>query len=410
MKNKVVELFAGVGGFRVGFNNVKGFDERTGRAIEENNFDFVWANQWEPGSTIQHAFQCYTTRFGNSSKHVCEDITKVDKESIPDHDILVGGFPCQDYSVARSLAGEKGIEGKKGVLWWEIYKTIIAKKPRYVFLENVDRLIKSPSRQRGRDFGIMLASLADLGYDVEWRVINAADYGFPQRRRRVYIFAIRRDQIKKIYNSNILDEEILQYTGVFAQNFPILLFSTQSIKRHPFITLDLLEITKNFKYDFENTGVCINGVISTVSSIAKQVIPTTLGHILQTNVNDLSLFISNERLSKWEYLKGSKKIDRTSKLGVSYQYSEGKIAFPDHLDKPGRTMLTSEGTLNRSSHIILDPATNKYRIITPIEAERLNGFPDDWTSTMNSKKRYFMMGNALVVGVVAKIGDYLKNR
>ena len=104
MKKRVIELFAGVGGFRVGFNSIKSFNDE-GRAVEENDWDFVWANQWEPGTKIQHAFSVYEQRFGKSEKHVNEDIFQVDKSSIPDHEVLVGGFPCQDYSVARSLSG-----------------------------------------------------------------------------------------------------------------------------------------------------------------------------------------------------------------------------------------------------------------------------------------------------------------
>lgn len=185
MKKTVVELFAGVGGFRVGFNSVK--LNKNGKTIEKPNFEFVWANQWEPSTKSQDAFDCYQKRFGQSENHSNEDISKVDKKLVPDHSVLVGGFPCQDYSVARTLSNEKGIQGKKGVLWWQIYEILEVKRPPFVLLENVDRLLKSPSKQRGRDFGVMLRCLDDLGYAVEWRVINAADYGFAQRRRRVFI-------------------------------------------------------------------------------------------------------------------------------------------------------------------------------------------------------------------------------
>lgn len=409
MKNKVVELFAGVGGFRVGFNNVKSLTH-SGTAIENQHFDFVWANQWEPGSKTQHAFDCYTKRFGSSNSHVCQDITTVDKSLIPDHDILVGGFPCQDYSVARSLSGEKGIEGKKGVLWWEIYKTLIAKHPRFVFLENVDRLVKSPSKQRGRDFGIMLASLTQLGYIVEWRIINAADYGNPQRRRRVYIFAYMKDTTFAKSFEPYTPYEIIQKNGVFATNFHISDFNPTEVRSHYFETLDLVELTKKFRFNFDNTGYCTSKTIYTVKTVPVVEKPVLLKQILEANVANPQYYVTTEKLSKWKYLKGPKKIQRTSKTGLSYMYSEGAISFPDDLNKPGRTMLTSEGTLNRSSHLILDPISGLYRILTPVEAERLNGFPDNWTDTMPNRKRYFMMGNALVVDVVGRIGKYLKDK
>ena len=192
---KTIELFAGVGGFRLGLekNNSK----------QNNAFKIVWSNQWEPSTKTQHASMVYEAKWVKKN-HSSEDIAKViknDFDSIPDHDLLVGGFPCQDYSVARSLNNAGGIKGKKGVLWWSIHDILRLKKdnaPKYLMLENVDRLLKSPSNQRGRDFAIMLASLSDLGYAIEWRVINAAEYGMPQRRKRVYIMAYKDKQIHNI--------------------------------------------------------------------------------------------------------------------------------------------------------------------------------------------------------------------
>ncbi len=173
---KVVELFAGVGGFRLG--------------LEKSDYKVIWSNQWEPSTKMQHASMVYEARFGkkNHSNEDINDLVANNIDSIPDHDMLVGGFPCQDYSVATTLHNSKGLKGKKGVLWWAINRILEYKKnkPKYLFLENVDRLLKSPASQRGRDFAVMLQSLNDLGYAVEWRVVNAAEYGMPQRRRRVF--------------------------------------------------------------------------------------------------------------------------------------------------------------------------------------------------------------------------------
>ena len=157
---KVIELFAGVGGFRLGLEATKGFE-------------VVWGNQWEPSKKSQDAFDCYSRQFKDRGIHSNQDINTVDEKTLLDFkaNLLVGGFPCQDYSVARSLSGEKGIQGKKGVLFWEIVRILKDVRPRYVLLENVDRLLKSPSTQRGRDFSIMLTSLRDLNYTVEWRVL-----------------------------------------------------------------------------------------------------------------------------------------------------------------------------------------------------------------------------------------------
>ena len=107
-------------------------------------------------------------------------------------------------------------------------------------------------------------------------------------------------------------------------------------------------------------------------------------------------------------MKGAKRELRTRKDGSTYHYTEGAIPFPDILDRPGRTMLTSEGSVNRSSHLIEDPQTGRLRILTPVECERLNGFPDYWTDTgMSERQRYFTMGNALVVPLIERMGKRL---
>lgn len=395
MTIRVVELFAGVGGFRVGLTRAS------------DAFEFVWANQWEPGKKVQHAFNCYVQHFGESENHVNEDIAKV-KHLIPDHDLLVGGFPCQDYSVAAT--GAKGIQGKKGVLWWEIRDIVENKKPKYILLENVDRLIKSPASQRGRDFGIMLKSLDQLGYTTEWRVINAADYGNAQRRRRVFIFAYRSDTSYSASLSEKKLHEIILKDGLFAQTFSC----NNSVKSKDFsINLnnykDLVDMTDNFSFLFKNSGICQKGVIYTIEVEPNKTLFIPLKDILQNEPLNSKYFL-NGSLEKWEYLKGSKKIPRIKPNGELYNYSEGPIAFPENLDLPARTMLTSESSVNRSTHVVEDPYSKNFRLLTEIECERLNCFPDDWTNTgMPSKFRYFCMGNALVTDLVKKIGLNLTN-
>ena len=391
MNIRVCELFAGVGGFRVGLEN------------SSKSFDTIWANQWEPGRKTQWAYECYISHFGKDSC-VNEDINKI-KHLVPDHDLLVGGFPCQDYSVAST--GAKGIQGKKGVLWWDIRDIVENKKPRFILLENVDRILKSPAKQRGRDFGIILKSLNDLGYCVEWRVINAADYGGPQRRRRTFIFAYH--QSSSFFNSIDIKnkEKVVSSTGYFATTFKSTL-STK--KKSSAFSLEeysnLVEISDNFSFDFLNAGVCHKGKGFTceLSPVEEGFIP--LKDILETNKVDSSYFLDNEKAKKFEYLRGSKRIMRTKPNGEPYLYSEGSMSPYDALDLPARTMLTSEGTVNRSSHIVKDLNTDKLRLLTQLECERINGFPDNWTNTgMPQKFRYFCMGNALVVPMITRMGN-----
>lgn len=404
MELTVVELFAGVGGFRVGLNDIKSFDEND-KAIENRNWKFVWANQFEPSTKAQPAYNCYCTRFGKehtSNIGIQEEVAHLDEDPdyIPNHSLLVGGFPCQDYSVARSLSGEKGIEGKKGVLFWSIAKILHVKKPPFVLLENVDRLLKSPSKQRGRDFGIMLRTFNDEGYDVEWRVINAAEYGARQRRRRTFIFAWRKDTKYAEAFSDMKIENIIAKEGLFARQFPINLIDTPIRTYDVTYYEDTVEMTEKFHANFENTGCMVNGQVVTFKTEPQFKEPIPLKDTLLHNV-DKKFYLNDKQKEKFEYMKGSKRITRTNAAGFTYNFSEGKIAYPENIDLPSRTMLTSEGTVNRSSHVVADLDTGEMRIITPVEAERLQHFPDNWTNTgMTDRQRYFMMGNALVTFII----------
>lgn len=397
MQKTICELFAGVGGFRLGFDRL------------ESGWNTTWFSQWEPGAKTQWAHDCYVQHYGdnadmNGEYHTGEDISTMDKDAIPDHSLLVGGFPCQDYSVAHTLVSSKGIEGKKGVLWWQIRDTLIAKKAPFCILENVDRLLKSPAKQRGRDFGIILACLAELGYSAEWRVVNAAQYGAAQRRRRIFIFAYRNDTTYGKKMSTFAPESIIENDGFMVKAFPI-----EEVGRMTSTVLDtdIVEVSDNFKFAFENAGYMHEGTVYTAKIKEAEEEPILLGTILQRNVDEKH-YIPGDKMAKWTYLKGAKKIPRTSATGHEYTFSEGPIAFPDPWDRPGRTMLTSESTLNRSTHVVSDPGTGRLRLLTPVEAERLQGFDDEWTNTgMPDRMRYFCMGNALVVQMITRMGKVL---
>lgn len=398
MQKTICELFAGVGGFRLGF-------DRLG-----SGWETTWFSQWEPGARTQWAHDCYVQHFGdsfdlNNEFHTGEDISTMDKRAIPDHTLLVGGFPCQDYSVAHTLSSSHGIEGKKGVLWWQIRDTIIAKKPPFCIFENVDRLLKSPAKQRGRDFGVILACLAKEGYSVEWRVVNAAQYGAAQRRRRTFIFAYRNNTIYGQKMADISADMIIKDGGLMAKAFPV-----QNIGQitETVIGGDIVDVSDNFAFAFEAAGYMCKDRIYTAKVIEQEEKPITLGKILQKNNVDDKFYITNEKMPKWTYLKGAKKVPRKSADGHEYTFSEGPIAFPDPWDRPGRTMLTSESTLNRSTHVVSDPGTGRLRLLTPVEAERLQGFDDEWTNTgMPDRMRYFCMGNALVVPMITRMGRVL---
>lgn len=401
MKKTCVELFAGVGGFRCGLNKVT---LKNDKVKENGNWKFVWANQWEPSTKTQDAYNCYSTRFGS------EDISNVnifdvDKKNIPDHTLLVGGFPCQDYSVAQTLSNSKGIEGKKGVLWWAIEEILSTKKPPFVLLENVDRLLLSPAKQRGRDFGMILRSFYENGYDVEWRVINAGEYGLPQKRRRTYIFAYNKSTNYYKNNKKTELKDFIFSEGIFVKQFPIK-DTCEAITESNIVDYkDLVDVSNNFKCEFYNAGIMQNGKILSIKTKADYNLIYPLRKVREESEVDKKYFLTDAQIEKFTFLKGSKKIPRVKPNGDPYFYTEGSMPFPDNLDAPARTMLTSEGGVSRTTHVIEDFKTKKPRLLTPVECERINGFPDNWTNTgMTEKKRNFMMGNALVVGIVEKIG------
>lgn len=398
---RFVELFAGVGGFRIG--------------LERSGWQTVWANQWEPSTRTQHAFDCYVVHFGSEGA-VCADIHEVMDEaeagrlSIPDHELLVGGFPCQDYSVARTLNQATGIVGKKGVLWWQIYRLLMVKRPRFLFLENVDRLLKSPAGQRGRDFGVMLAALANLEYEAEWRVVNAADYGFPQKRRRLLL-------VGRHVGATSDDPNVVLYEGTLARALPVAEGPLLSDIESFILDGDPAEVTATFgtttgASPFRAAGYMSQRRVWTLDLASAWDGPRqTLGDILEPP-SDVPgrYFIPPAQVQRWRYLKGAKREQRLHRgSSTPYSYVEGPIPFPDRTDRPARTILTAEGgrTPSRFKHLI-QVEDGRYRRLTPRELERLNGFPDDWTDTgMPDGRRAFMMGNALVVGLIERVGAEL---
>ena len=404
-KLKVVELFAGVGGFRIGLEKTK-------------QYEVVWSNQWEPNKKQQHASNVYVTKFG-SKNHSNEDIAEVKTKDIPNHDILVGGFPCQDYSVASLLKNSKGLLGKKGVLWWSIHRILDEKKkkPNYLILENVDRLLGSPVNQKGRDFAIMLSSLNNLGYAVEWRVINAGEYGMPQRRRRVFILGYHKSsriykELQKSEASNWIFND-----GIFAKQFSIEQSDSLFLPDEMKLEGNLKKVSENFNIEntnkiFKNSGIMIDGKV-----ITTQVKPdykgkrTLLRDIIESKKVDDEFYIDKKDLKRWKDEKGAKSKTRT-KDGFTYEWKEGAISFPDDLDKPSRTVITSEGgrSPSRIKHVI--DTKHGMRRLTPLELERLNMFPDDHTKLdgVSDNMRAFLMGNALVVGIVTKLGKEIYKR
>lgn len=405
----VLELFAGVGGFRVGLENAS------------PTFKTLWSNQFEPSRKSQDAFEVYNYHFPDS-ENWHEDISLISDERFSalkgKVDLIVGGFPCQDYSVARTKKNEQGIEGKKGVLFWEIVRATKLSNPKYLLLENVDRLLKAPSKQRGRDFAIMLRAFADLGYGVDWRVINPAEYGWCQRRKRVFLFVYRKDTTY-FKQQQVLDDFGVGTSGIFESTYETKDKVVKAREQSFALPEDIVEVSDSFSTQFWNSGSMLEGKV-----VTKELEPQyegsrkVLGDILESPL-DLSdtMYLSEDKVDKFRYLRGAKKFERTNSEGYTYTYSEGAMSLVDSEDLPSRTLLTSEGSISRTTHLIKD--SKGYRLLTALETERLQGFPDNWTKVKRSNgeevvvsetRRKFFMGNALVVEVVEFLGKYIAYR
>lgn len=399
---KVAEMFAGVGGFHLGLSRAS------------RDFKVVWADQYEPSRKNQFAFNIYRHNFPETNI-VNDDIEKVVKSDIPDINLLVGGFPCQDYSVASSSA--KGLFGKKGVLWWDIRDVVKAKFPQFILLENVDRLLASPgvtSKQPGRDFGMILRTLADLGYCVSWKMINAADYGFPQRRRRTFIFAARKDTAyySELRASTIHGEASV---GAYIKGMAPLssgmkidsLDTVHKVDLYRYQSLSEFSDKFSYKKGFRRTGMMVAGQVYMANYEAVKKTQTNLGSVIRPNNPDNNLWLRGERLARMKQMKSGFQMTKTSRRGdYTYRYGMGDMRFPDSLELPARTMVTSEHTISRMSHVIQDPGNHEYRLLSPEETEQINTFPAGWTELegVSNPQRYFTMGNALVVNLVRDIG------
>lgn len=408
---KVVELFAGVGGFR--------------RGLEPSGHEVVWWNQWEPRtSRVQYAFDCYRANF-HADEEVDPihntDITRLSANWLPNHDLLVGGFPCQDYSVMTSLKRAKGIRGKKGVLWWEIRRILSVKRPNYVLLENVGRLLHSPKKKPGRDFAIMLSCLAGLGYVVEWRTITADQYGYPQRRKRVFIFAARRNShVGKWMEKNSQSTRFLTRTGFFAPSFPVHDKETSEFADEPLHLDRRLDYITRYYSDgaFLDSGIMVGRKVRQLDLQANSTeADVRLYSVVSMMDAPPKYFLTPAEFEAWKKAKQTRKVHRRTKKNYSYTFAEGPLPCPDRLDRSARTILTNEGSRvpNRTTHVVMDPKQHLPRLLTPEECELLMGFPTGWTSAYPSARqfetpdrwRYFMMGNALVVGLVEKMGKRL---
>lgn len=382
---KYIELFAGIGGFRYGLEKVGQFQQKMEQSrgsgdiegIEgKPQFTCVYANEWD-----KYACQIYRKNFGNKELHE-GDIRTIPAESIPNHDLLVGGFPCQAFSIAGK---RKGFGDTCGTLFFEICRIVEEKKPNLLLLENVKGLL---NHDGGNTFRIILNSLSELGYDCEWEVLNSKNFGVPQNRERVFIVGhFRGTSGGKVFPIGEGSKEVNELCG---QQTGAITARRGSAKSDGDYIVEGNRKTQELEY--------IGAVMSEQN---------------QKWLNDGKELSRNFPQGQRVYSKNgiASTIARNAgglggKTGLYMINSKGKTHQQDLLqDSNGVSRSILAGTHGSTPHLLKTiMPNNKIRRLTPIECERLQGFPDGWTEGVSDTQRYKCLGNAVTTNVITEIG------
>ena len=357
---KAVELFAGIGGFRLACNNL--------------NIETIWANDIDPT-----AIKVYKSNFGKDSI-VEGDIWNL-IESVPNHDLLTGGFPCQPFSKAGK---KQGVQDYRGTLFEAIVKILSIQRPKYFVLENVSSLL---CLENGKNFQAILSALASLNYKIEWKVFNALEFGLPQNRERIVIVGSR----DAMYNeSYFVSKEILLQSSISVLS--------------KITSLDEWNIINRDKLFFETWGMAYGDrYISCDIPCAKNIHKLTLKSILQNEVNEYFDFTEETE----ERIKNSVFVNRFFN-GVQILYNQAGGA------RMGYSIFGVDGiaptlTASSSRHYERYKIGNMYRRLTNVEYARLQGFPDNHCNAVSIYKQYKLYGNAVPHQIVQYVIEKLIN-
>lgn len=343
---KAVELFAGIGGFRI--------------ACDRLGIDTVWANDIDG-----LAAQVYKNNF---KKGIFKegDITE-NIPSIPDHDLLTAGFPCQPFSSAGKKLGTEDI---RGTLFEKIVQVLILKKPKYFVLENVKRLL---SMDNGEHFSTILEALSKIGYLIEWRLLNSIDFGLPQHRERIIIIGHRNtNPVSYLCNNNELES------------------LSEKTKKNLSNVDSWIDIIKHSK-KFLNWGVAINGKFAhaNINLFSEAKSKKTLKDILEEHPEKYFFFTEDtlKRIENSEYVNkyyNGVKILYNQKGGARMGYSIFGV------DGVAPTL-----TCTTSRHYERYEINSEFRRLTNIEYARIQGFPDDHCRGVKVYNQYSLYGNAV---------------
>lgn len=360
MNLKSIELFAGIGGFRIACDNL--------------GIETIWANDIDDKASL-----VYNHNFRPQSL-IQGDIRQL-YESIPPHDILTGGFPCQPFSAAGK---KQGIRDPRGTLFEIIVEIIKNKNPRYFVLENVKRLLLMES---GQHFATILDSLSTLGYLIEWRVLNSLNFGLPQNRERVVIIGSK----TQYPTSVLLTKQEIDFVNQRTINYFYHPESWKILSKHDKV--------------FEYWGVALNGKF--LSSDTK-IFPSNhtkkrLKDILQGEVDE-SFDFTVDTIKR---IPNSNLINKYVN-GVEIIYNQGGGA------RMGYTIFGTNGiaptlTSSTSRHYERYKIGDRFRRLTNIEYARLQGFPDNHCANVSIYDQYSLYGNAVPPPLIQWAIDRLIN-
>jgi DNA (cytosine-5)-methyltransferase 1 len=348
---RAVELFAGIGGFRI--------------ACDSLGIETVWAND-----ISSSAAAIYQKRFG-TEQFKFGDIGNL-LDHIPDHELLTGGFPCQPFS----SAGRKlGLDDARGTLFEKIVKILEQKKPQYFVLENVKRLL---SMDGGKHFATILDALSEIGYLVEWRLLNAVNFGLPQHRERVVIIG-HKDHTPKSYLCTPSDlSELSPHQASIAANME----HWKKIEEHG--------------SKFHTWGLALNGKFfhAKIDGFSEAAPKVKLKDILEPHPDELFYFTEDTL----ERIKNSEEVNRFFN-GVEILYNQKGGA------RMGYSIFGIAGvaptlTCTTSRHYERYKIGNEFRRLTPIEYARIQGFPDNHCASARTYDQYPLYGNAVPPALV----------
>ena len=348
---RVFSMFSGVGGFELGLLK-SGADVELVGFCEDNKY----------------ASQILEKRFKGVTNY--GDATKLISEEIPNFDLLVGGFPCQAFSVAGK---QRGFADTRGTLFFEVARILRDKKPKHFILENVKGLL---SHDSGRTFQTILKVLADIGYLVQWEVCNSKNFGVPQSRERVYLVGHLRGQSRP---------KVFPIRKVGSEN---------NQKNHP------KEITKDLPMAYRVYDT--NGVSTTLRAVGGGVgAKTGLYQVGMIARNGKVIHKDTATCLDANYFKGFDNMGQRTGVEIRAcltpnrtEKSQNGRRFKD--DREPMFTLTQQDI-----HGVV--INTKIRRLTPMECERLQGFPDGWTEGLSDTQRYKCMGNAVTTTVVTEV-------